>query len=132
MCIPLMRIPNRNRRCVHRTRDIPASIGAAAQVDVTCYTPLLDAVEVSIRLGVHFANGNNCNYVVNSYIIGIGKAKTKGRLRTMTHYIITYYLKIDDMWYRIVRVFDDMYEMIGFLEGIAEHDDERLVSVETT
>ena len=50
----------------------------------------------------------------------------------MTHYIITYYLKIDDMWYRIVRVFDDMYEMIGFLEGIAEHDDERLVSVETS
>lgn len=50
----------------------------------------------------------------------------------MTHYIITYYLKVTDKWERIVHVCDNMYEMIGFLEGIAKHDDERLVSVKTT
>lgn len=81
-----------------------------------------------------FASGNNNNYIIDSYvisryIIGIGKAKTNGRLRTMTHYIITYYLKVMDKWERIVHVCDNIYEMIGFLEGIARHDDERLVSV---
>lgn len=50
----------------------------------------------------------------------------------MTHYIITYYLKIMDKWERIVHVCDDVYEMIGFLEGMAEHDDKRLVSVRAT
>lgn len=48
----------------------------------------------------------------------------------MTHYIITYYLNIDEKWNRIVHVTNNMYEMIGFLEDIARHDDERLVSVE--
>lgn len=50
----------------------------------------------------------------------------------MTHYIITYYLKVMDKWKRIVYVCDNIYEMIGFLEDIARHDDARLVSVETT
>lgn len=50
----------------------------------------------------------------------------------MPHYIITYYLKIDDKWNRIVHVCDNIYEMIGFLEGMAKHDDKRLVSVVAT
>ena len=48
-----------------------------------------------------------------------------------THYIITYYLKIEDKWNRMVYVCESMYMMIKFLEAIAKDDYERLVSVET-
>ena len=46
------------------------------------------------------------------------------------HYIINYYLVIDDVYTRMVHVCDDMQYLIGFLEGIASQEDEHLISVE--
>ena len=46
------------------------------------------------------------------------------------HYIIKYYLVIDDVWTRMVHVCDDMQYLIGYLEGIASREDEHLISVE--
>lgn len=46
------------------------------------------------------------------------------------HYIINYYLVIDDVWTRMVHVCDDMQYLIGFLDGIDSQEDEHLISVE--
>ena len=46
------------------------------------------------------------------------------------HYIINYYLVIDDVWTRMIHVCDDMQYLIGFLESIASQEDSYLISIE--